>query len=185
MSFIKRVNCRDVIYNVSQYNRDNINRISTIIFLSLYKNKYRIESTRLDVWDYSKYRYYFITVCTREKKCFFGNADEDKVLLNKFGEIVRKIWFQIPKQFDDVELDEFVIMPNHLHGIIFISRDAIHRVSTGIGDYVIIGDAINSVSTDKRKTGLPVRKIQCYTKITYPKLFDGLKGEQHMRFVIH
>ena len=98
--------------------------------MSLYKNKYRIESTRLDVWDYSRYGYYFITICTKEKKCFFGNTNGDKILLNILGERIKEIWNQIPLQFPDVQLDEFIIMPNHIHGIVFINRDSINRVST-------------------------------------------------------
>ncbi len=104
--------------------------------MSLYKNRYRIESTRLDVWDYSKYGYYFVTICTKDKRSHFGKVVDENILLNNIGEKVKEIWLEIKNQFTDVELDEFVIMPNHLYGIIFISRDA-----------------INSVSTDNRKTG--------------------------------
>jgi len=106
--------------------------------MSLYKNKYRIESTRLEVWDYSKYGYYFVTICTKEKKSLLGNVVEDKVLLNECGKIIKEIWLQIPQQFENVELDEFVIMPNHIHGIIFICKNNIRR------------DSINRVSTDNR-----------------------------------
>ena len=98
--------------------------------MSLYKNKYRIESTRLDVWDYSKYGYYFVTICTKDKRSFFGRVIDENISLNNIGEKVKEIWLEIKNHFTDVELDEFVIMPNHFHGIIFINRDSINRVST-------------------------------------------------------
>ena len=131
-----------------------------IFLMSLYKSKYRIESTRLDVWDYSKYGYYFITICTKEKKNLFGSIVEDKVLLNGCGEIVKEIWFQIPQQFEDVELDEFVVMPNHIHGIVFISRD------TNDGR-----DAINSVST-----GFAGKKNPMVHKIHLSRVIRWFKG---------
>ena len=98
--------------------------------MSLYKNKHRIESTRLDVWDYSKYGYYFVTICTKDKRSFFGRVIDENISLNNIGEKVKEIWLEIRNRFTDVELDEFVIMPNHFHGIIFINRDSINRVST-------------------------------------------------------
>jgi REP element-mobilizing transposase RayT len=98
--------------------------------MSLYKNKYRVESTRFDVWDYSNNGYYFVTICTKEKTCYFGTCSDEDIQLNKFGEKTKEIWADIPNQFEDTELDEFVIMPNHVHGIIFISRDLINQIST-------------------------------------------------------
>ncbi len=98
--------------------------------MSLYKNKYRIESTRLDVWDYSKYGYYFVSICTKDMRSYFGKGVDENISLNNIGEKVKEIWLEIRNRFTDVELDEFVIMPNHLHGIIFINRDSINRVST-------------------------------------------------------
>ena len=89
--------------------------------MSLYHNKYRIETTRLDCWDYSKYGFYFVTICTHKRKLFFGITSDDDIKLNTAGKIAEKSWLNIPKKFVDVELDEFVIMPNHVHGIIFIT----------------------------------------------------------------
>ena len=104
--------------------------------MSLYHNKYRIETNRLDCWDYSKYGFYFVTICTHKKKLFFGQSSNDDIMLNAAGKLAEKNWLKIPRQFNSVEIDEFVIMPNHIHGIIFITknhttgRDLIIQVST-------------------------------------------------------
>ncbi len=84
----------------------------------LYRNKYRIDSTRLKGWDYSSPGYYFITICTKDRECFFGEIIKEKMYLSEIGEIAHRYWAEIPNHFNNVVLDEFVIMPNHVHGII-------------------------------------------------------------------
>jgi putative transposase len=57
--------------------------------VSLYKNKYRVESTRLKNWDYSTSGFYFITICTKERECFFGEIVEGKMILSEPGKIIQ------------------------------------------------------------------------------------------------
>ncbi len=83
---------------------------------------YRIESSRLVNWDYSRTAWYFVTICTRDKKWSFGRVEQDKMKLSKIGEIAKTCWEEIPKHFDNVKLRSFVIMPNHVHGIIDIDN---------------------------------------------------------------
>jgi len=90
--------------------------------MDLYKNKYHIESTRLKEWDYSSSGYYFVMICTKNRECFFGNIVDGKMELSEIGEIAKQCWLEIPQHFQDVKLDEFVIMPNHVHGIIIINN---------------------------------------------------------------
>ena len=89
-----------------------------------FKNKYRINSVRLKGWDYSSKGYYYITICTKNKIDYFGNIicrdAIHRVSLSKIGEIAKQYWLAIPKYHPYVELDEFIIMPNHIHGIIHI-----------------------------------------------------------------
>ena len=87
-----------------------------------FRNKYRIPSTRLQNWDYSSNGYYFITICTKERKHNFGEIVDYKMKLSRIGEIAYKYWFEIPNHFSFVELDEFVVMPNHVHGILIINN---------------------------------------------------------------
>lgn len=99
-----------------------------------YKDKYKIESTRLQYWDYSSPGYYFITICTKNRWDYFGEINDKKMCLNKIGNITQKFWLEIPNHFPNVTLDEFIIMPNHVHGIIVINDSAGNATNTNIGD---------------------------------------------------
>ncbi len=66
---------------------------------------------------------YFITICTNKMINHFGKIFNDKVVLNKIGKYTEQCWIDIPNHFKIVELDEYVIMPNHIHGIIVINKD--------------------------------------------------------------
>jgi len=101
---------------------------------NLFKNQYRTHTTRLENYDYSQGGYYFITICTDNKKLFFGNIKNGKMELNEIGEIVSNFYQQIPKHFSNIKIDKYVIMPNHIHDIIVInnSRDeAVPRLYQG------------------------------------------------------
>ncbi len=90
--------------------------------MTLYKDKYRIESTRLKDWDYSRNGYYFVTICTQDKECFFGDVIDEKVQLSDIGEIVTDEWLKTAQIRKNVSLDTWIIMPNHLHGIVIINN---------------------------------------------------------------
>ncbi|MDD5072105.1 MAG: transposase [Patescibacteria group bacterium] len=117
--------------------------------MTLYKNIYRVKSTRHPDWDYADDGMYFVTICTNNRQEFFGKIINEKMFLNGIGKISNRIWQEITKHFDDVILDEYMVMPNHIHGIIFIcnnGRDAINRVST-INRTIPHENDINRVST--------------------------------------
>lgn len=75
---------------------------------------------RLKNFDYSLSGYYYVTVCTKDRQEYFGNIINNEMNLNDYGKIINKYWLEIPKHFENIELDEYVIMPNHVHGIIII-----------------------------------------------------------------
>ena len=79
-------------------------------------------SIRLRGFNYSESGWYYVTICTHNKTCFFGDIIKNEMILNYHGSIVKDCWLAIPRHFDDVELGEHVIMPNHIHGIIRIVR---------------------------------------------------------------
>jgi len=111
--------------SLKKVNKDNTYH-KTIKFV----NKYRIETIRLQNWDYGSNGMYFITICTGNRNCYFGNIENQRVKLSEMGIIADKIWLEISKQFSFIELDQYIIMPNHIHGILTIRKDAINRVST-------------------------------------------------------
>jgi REP-associated tyrosine transposase len=77
-------------------------------------------SIRLKGYDYTSEGLYFITICSHEKRCIFGCIVESRAVLSPVGLIVRECWIAIPSHFAQTRLHAFVIMPNHLHGIVEI-----------------------------------------------------------------
>ena len=75
-------------------------------------------SIRLQGYDYSGEGLYFITICTQNRLCLFGDVVNHKMILNNAWQVAHNCWLEIPKHFPHVVLHEFVIMPNHVHGII-------------------------------------------------------------------
>jgi putative transposase len=85
--------------------------------------KHHRRSIRLKGYDYSSEGAYYVTIVTQGRECLFGEIIDGEVHLNKYGEIVQKWWNEIPIHFPTVELGAFIIMPNHVHGIIFITAE--------------------------------------------------------------
>ena len=83
------------------------------------------KSIRLKEWDYTEPGAYFVTICTHRREHLFGRVVDGVMELNELGEIVRACWDELPTHFPRVELDAFVVMPNHVHGIIVIMADDI------------------------------------------------------------
>jgi putative transposase len=85
-----------------------------------FKNKYKIQSSRLSGYDYSQNGMYFVTICTKDREQFFGSINNGEISLSEIGKIVDHFWREIPTKFPFVKLAIYQIMPNHLHGIIEI-----------------------------------------------------------------
>jgi putative transposase len=99
-----------------------------------FRNKYRIKSARCPNWDYGSNASYFITICTKHREFFFGEIMDGKMQLSEIGKIAGKYWFEIPLHFPFIKLDEFVVMPNHIHGIIIVDKPYSHDKSTRLGN---------------------------------------------------
>ncbi len=99
-----------------------------------YQNKYRIDTTRLKNWDYGSTGFYFVTICTRHHENYFGDIIQPVETQNfaslpypqlhptPIGKITNQYWSEIPDHFPFVVLDEFVIMPDHLHGVLYFDK---------------------------------------------------------------
>jgi len=81
-------------------------------------------SLRLEDYDYAATGAYFVTVCTQNRACLFGEVVNDAMQVNEYGDVVSRCWEKIPDHFANVELDAFVVMPNHVHGIIALTTSA-------------------------------------------------------------
>jgi putative transposase len=83
-----------------------------------FNDKYRIKSARLEGYDYRNEGLYYVTICTKNRTNFFGKCENGIMLLNDLGKLAEDCWLAIPTHFLNISLDEFTIMPNHIHGIV-------------------------------------------------------------------
>ncbi len=86
------------------------------------KNKPKRKLIRLHEFDYSTPWWYYVTICTKNMRCWFGNITNGQIKLNKLGKQVKSLWINIPDHYSSVETDYYVIMPNHFHGIIILNN---------------------------------------------------------------
>ncbi len=101
-----------------------------------FQNKFRIPSARLKNWDYGSNAMYFVTICTAHRESYFGEITKGKMVLSEIGQIAHQCWKDIPTHFPFVELGEFVVMPNHVHGIIIIDKPDNTNFNRNVGDGV-------------------------------------------------
>jgi putative transposase len=101
------------------------NNLPPVRTMDLYKT-YRMSSARLANWDYGSNGVYFVTICTAGRKHYFGTIQDHVPVYTRIGEIACQYWLNIPLHFPFVVVDYFVVMPNHLHGLVFIDRPDYH-----------------------------------------------------------
>jgi len=92
---------------------------------ALFRNRYVIGSKRYQGYDYSLPGKYFVTICTKNKTTYFGKIENGEMILSESGKIAKNFWLEIPNHFPSIKLDEFIIMPDHMHGIIIIRQSKI------------------------------------------------------------
>jgi putative transposase len=79
---------------------------------------------RLRDYDYSQDGAYFITICAHRRQFLFGRFEDRKLIVNKFGEIVETCWSELPSHYSGIQLDTFIVMPTHVHGIVIFDSEA-------------------------------------------------------------
>jgi REP element-mobilizing transposase RayT len=128
-------------------------------------------SIRLRGYDYRQAGAYFVTICVQDRACLFGEVVDGDMRLSKAGENVQAVWNDLPRRFPGIDLDAFVVMPNHVHGIVFLGADpdvggdngtprrdegAIHRAPTNVSRLPRAGrveDAGSGMPGGKRHVG--------------------------------
>jgi putative transposase len=93
------------------------------------KNLHR-RSIRLKSYDYAQMGAYFVTICTHKRECSLSVVTDGSIILSLYGQIVEECWQKLPRDFEFIDLDEFVVMPNHFHGIVVI-RDIANLTGRG------------------------------------------------------
>ncbi len=86
-------------------------------------DRHHRRSIRLWGYDYARTGAYFVTIVTQDRECLFGDITDACVALNDAGRMIERWWKELAKKFPAVETDAFVIMPNHVHGIVIITTD--------------------------------------------------------------
>lgn len=89
---------------------------------NLFLNKYRIDSARATWHDYNG-GIYFITICTAHKQCYFGTIDQGSMILNALGHFLKENLEQVKDHYSHIEIPMFVVMPNHVHAIVFVGDE--------------------------------------------------------------
>ena len=146
-------------------------------------------SIRLQGYDYPQNGAYFITLCAQDRKPIFGKIVNGEMQLSPFGVIVRDEWLKTSEMRKNIEMDEFIVMPNHFHGIIVIDdgdigRDALPRVqdkeeSTGTLDLLGTGtlDLLSTGTLQRAPTSAPTREqFGKPTSNTIPTIIRGFKA---------
>jgi REP element-mobilizing transposase RayT len=131
-------------------------------------NFFNRHTIRLQNYDYSREGLYFITICTYNRMELFGKIENGEMILNNYGRIVDKYWNKIPKHYPDVELLEYVIMPNHFHGILWFTKYIGNN-----NDYDNIVGAIHELPLQRLPLQLQHRKNR--RKMALPKIIGRFK----------
>jgi REP element-mobilizing transposase RayT len=98
-----------------------------------YQNKYRIASTRAAWWNYGWNGAYFITICTRNREHIFGEIRNGEIILSNLGVIANVLWHEIPMHAPNVDLGDFIVMPNHIHGIVILNKPESKQLNNSLG----------------------------------------------------
>ena len=82
-------------------------------------------SIRLKGYDYSQSGYYYVTICTQKRECLFGDVVNGEMKLNDAGRMVERYWYKLKHKFKNSETCIYVVMPNHIHGILLIKKNGV------------------------------------------------------------
>ena len=147
---------------------------------------------RLKNYNYAQNGYYYVTICTKDREHLFGEICEADIQLSPIGNIAKQYWEEIPRHFTYALLDEYIFMPNHMHGIIRIEydnneycRNAINRVPTGCGG---ITEQYNSMGKQtlgeiirwfKGRSTYEIHKLFPTIEIWQPRFYDHIVRNEH------
>ena len=124
--------------------------------------KFSDNSLRRPEWDYCKSAAYFVTICTKNRIPYFGESFDGIMQLSEIGTIACKYWIEIPNHFGFVELNTFIIMPDHIHGIIIIKNkkandnrtiDTMENISTSVGTTGNISTSVGTTGNNSASVG--------------------------------
>ncbi len=133
-------------------------------------------SIRLMGYDYSAPGAYFVTLCAYRRQCMFGEIKDKKIILNEFGTIVWQEWIKSAEIRSEITLDECVVMPNHIHGIVFINHTSVGAFVAGFKS--IVTKRINEL---RQLSGNPVWQRNYYERV----IRDEQELNRWREYIIH
>ncbi|HEY9692650.1 MAG TPA: transposase [Oculatellaceae cyanobacterium] len=126
-------------------------------------DKHHRRSIRLPGYDYTQAGLYFITICIWQRECLLGHVINSTVELNRYGQVVQYNWNLLAKKFTNVQLDEFVIMPNHIHGVIKLIESGNQPLSEVIRSFKT--SSTRRINQLRESIGVPVWQRNYYEHI--------------------
>ncbi len=151
------------------------------------ERKHRRSRMRLAGYDYGRAGAYFVTICTEEHRCVFGRIVDDMMVLNDAGRIVNLVWEELQEHHVGVATDAFVIMPNHVHGIVILAPDeipqgageegAMNRIPT-LGDVVRGFKARVTIGINRMRS---VSGVRVWQRNYYEHVVRGEKDLERVR----
>jgi putative transposase len=129
---------------------------------SLFRNKFRKNSLRYTGRDYSLPGKYFVTICTANRTKWFGRVINGGMHLSEIGQIASRMWYEIPDHFPFIGLDAFVVMPNHIHGIIGINKSVKRSIAGSLHATILpqINKTMSSISPKSGSLSVVVRSYK-------------------------
>jgi putative transposase len=143
--------------------------------MTKYKNQYRIETTRLRTWDYSSSGWYFVTLCTKDHSPILGKIMDGKMHLSPVGTIVAEEWVRTEALRPNLSLDQWVVMPNHIHGILVIEGFKTSQRDISTTPFSLKRNSLGSIITQfKGKCTKRIRKSGYPDFAWQPRYFDHI-----------
>lgn len=128
-------------------------------------------SIRLREYDYSSASAYFVTICVHGRECLFGDIMDGVMQLNDAGEMVERVWLGLSARFPQVALDEFVVMPNHFHGIVVI-KNVFDTVGAPLAAPGFVSDQRSGAASSAPTLGAIVRGFKSLSAIDANRLLN-------------
>ncbi len=155
-------------------------------------DRHHRRSVRLKGYDYTRDGAYFVTLCTHAKSCHFGSISDGRMRLNEAGSMVDHAWARLPEIYPGVALDEFVTMPNHLHGIIVLGDRSSAQATDGVR--LSLGEVIKRFKTwtgsrynkGVREAGWPPFQARLWQRNYHDRIIrDELELERIRHYIHH
>ena len=129
--------------------------------------KHHRQSIRLKGFDYRQPGAYFVSICVDDRECLFGQVMGNSMQVNEAGSIVRSIWESLPSRFSAVALDAFVVMPNHVHGIVILREGSTTPPGPSLGGVIRVFKSISAIQVNRllQREGRPLWQRNYYERV--------------------